>query len=153
MGTTETTAAEFLRSKYKELESAEFLSFKDIIDPKTWRTRHLKSEPKLRAFESAGCYVLFKTIDKTVIYVGQAGSGHNIRNRFNDLFYGAHSLRDKLSLVEGDEDKAREFLSDKCLFKFVKTSTTSEAVALEGFLILVLQPELNKEVIADQKQH
>jgi len=155
----------FLKNTYGELEKSEILHFQDFVDVKTYRSKRIKSNPELKRFESAGCYVIYE-LDKPdrPLYIGSAGKNHGLRNRMmNDLFSYSqtsintnhdpffHSLTQKLtkSKEHGTIDAVRDFYLNNCYFKIVKTDNLAQAIALEGFLILALRPRYNKEILEE----
>ena len=150
------TRLDFLRDKYEELTNSNKLQFIDLIDTTTWRTKHIKDTPMIKKLESAGCYVIYEVENPIApIYVGVAGKNHGVRNRINDLFFSSksfnfyHSLTEKLIKEFGDIQKVRKFYLDKCYLKVVYVNNDSEAIALEGFLILTLDPLRNKETLKE----
>ena len=94
--------------------------------------------------ETAGVYAIFDTVDDLCLYVGRT---KNLRNRLytNHLMGPTTNARLKKYLIEDtalpdidDKGKAKQFIKDRCCFRFIEISDTTERGQIEGLLSFLL---------------
>ena len=150
----------YLTEKFEELSISKDKKFKNfvfIVNDKI-RIKDISKKP--------GVYIILEKEEP--IYVGSTGKGKaNLRTRFQNLFYYNkkkypnekrpsdpfnHTLTYRL--VDPNKigrfkhpDEVRKFYLNNCSFKLVETETVQAARALEGVLILQLEPTYNKEKV------
>ena len=90
--------------------------------------------------DTAGVYAIFDTVDQLCLYVGRT---KNLRNRLytNHLMGPTTNARLKKYLMEDDalpeiddKKKAKQYIRNRCYFRFVEVSDTNERGQIEGLL-------------------
>ena len=93
---------------------------------------------------TAGVYAIFDTTDDMCLYVGRT---KNLRNRLytNHLMGSTTNARLKKYLIEDstltdidDKMKAKQFIRERCYFRFIEVSGTVERGQIEGLLSYLL---------------
>ena len=94
--------------------------------------------------EKAGVYAIFDASDDLCLYVGRT---KNLRNRLytNHLMGSITNARLKKYLIEDstlpeidDQTKAKQYIRERCYFRFIEVSDTTERGQIEGLLSYLL---------------
>ena len=94
--------------------------------------------------ETAGVYAIFDATDDLCLYVGRT---KNLRNRLytNHLMGSTTNARLKKYLIEDstlpeidNQAKAKQYIRERCYFRFIEVSDTTDRGQIEGLLSYLL---------------